>query len=237
MSTLLVTRPLDEAKPTAAKLEAQGYHVMVAPMLKVEPVSFEIPDESRSIIVTSKNGARMGLANIGNKERPIFAVGESTADEARKLGFTNITVGPGTARQLLPVLRECGVSETRKYTHLCGNILSYNICDVLSGEGIDAETTTTYQSRANRSFGVAIQEALDAGEIDTVLFYSPRTATIFEEVVADYGRSDWLSKLDALCLSTRVASNLLGPWRSKSYAVIPTEKAMFSMIGNPTENH
>ena len=63
MSTLLVTRPLEEAKPTAAKLEAMGYHVMMSPMLKVEPVSFEIPDESRSIIVTSKNGARMGLAN------------------------------------------------------------------------------------------------------------------------------------------------------------------------------
>lgn len=232
MSTILVTRPIDEATPTAEKLEAAGHRVVIAPMLRVEPISFEIPDDSRSIIVTSKNGARMGLTNIGNKERPIFAVGDKTAEEARKLGFTNVTVGPGTARQMVPLLLECGISETRKYTHLAGNALAYNICDVLKSEGIDAEITVTYQTRANRNLSVGVQEALDSGEIDTALFYSPRTATIFEEVVADYGRSDWLYSMDALCLSTRVADNLLGPWRNKAYAVIPTEKAMFSMIGD-----
>ncbi len=230
MKTILVTRPITEANVTAEKLEAAGNRVVIAPALQVEPVSFEIPDENRSIIITSQNGARMGLANIGNKTRPIFAVGDKTADEARKLGFTNITVGPGTARQMVPLLLECGVTETRKYTHLCGSTLAYNICDVLRGEGLDAETTVTYQTRANRNLSMGVQEALDEGEIDIALFYSPRTATIFEEVVADYGRSDWLHKIDALCLSTRVADNLLGPWRSKSYAVIPTEKALLSLI-------
>lgn len=235
MSTVLITRPIDEATPTAEKLEALGHRVVIAPMLKVEPVSFEIPDDGRSIIITSKNGARMGLVNIGNKGRPIFAVGEKTADEARKLGFTNVTVGPGTARQMIPMLLECGLAEKRKYTYLCGNNLSYNISDVLSGEGIDAENTVTYQTRGQRGLSMGVQEALDAGEVDIALFYSPRTATIFEEVVADYGRSDWLRKMDALCLSTRVAENLLGPWRSKEYAVIPTEKAMFSMLGRGDE--
>lgn len=230
MKTILVTRPITEANVTAEKLEAAGNRVVIAPALQVEPVSFEIPDENRSIIITSQNGARMGLANIGNKVRPIFAVGDKTADEARKLGFTNITVGPGTARQMVPMLLECGVTETRKYTHLCGSTLAYNICDVLQGEGLDAENTVTYQTRANRNLSMGVQEALDEGEIDVALFYSPRTATIFEEVVADYGRSDWLHKMDALCLSTRVAENLLGPWRSKSYAVIPTEKALLSLI-------
>lgn len=230
MSTILVTRPIDEATPTAEKLEALGHRVVIAPMLRVEPVSFEIPDDSRSIIVTSKNGARMGLVNIGNKARPIFAVGEKTADEARKLGFTNITVGPGTARKMVPMLLECGLSETRKYTHLCGNALAYNICEVLKGEGIDAENTITYQTQAIRSLSVGVQEALDSDEVEMALFYSPRTATIFEEVVAEYGRSDWLRKLNALCLSTRVAGNLLGPWKDIKYAIIPTEKAMFSML-------
>lgn len=231
MSTILVTRPIDEAMPTAEKLEAMGHRVVIAPAIQVEPVSFEIPGESRSIIVTSKNGARLGLVNVGNKDRPIFAVGDKTADEARKLGFTNVTVGPGTARQLVPLLLECGLTEKRKYTHLCGTTLSYNISDVLKSEGLDAENTVTYHTRAIGGLSAGVQEALDEGKIDTALFYSPRTATIFEETVADYGRSDWLRTIDALCLSTRVADNLLGPWRNKNYAVIPTEKAMFSLLG------
>lgn len=230
MSTLLVTRPINEATQTTAKLRALGHTVLVAPAIKVEPVSFEIPAENRSIIITSRNAARIGLANIGNKQRPIFAVGEQTAQEARELGFTNITVGPGTARKMIPTLLECGISDKRKYTHLCGNEVSYNIAAALAAEGLDATSTVTYQTLPTRSLGMEVQEALNAGQIDIALFYSPRTATIFEETVADYGRSDWLSRIDAFCLSTRVAENLLGPWRSKRYAIIPTEKAMFSML-------
>ncbi len=232
MSTVLITRPIDEATQTAKKLEAMGHRVVMAPVICVEPVSFELPEDNRSIIVTSKNGVRMGLANIGDKTRPIFAVGEKTADEARGQGFTNVTVGPGTARQLVPLLLECGFTEKRKYSYLCGTHISYNICDVLKNEGLDAENTVTYQTRAVRGLSVGVQEMLDEGGIDFALFYSPRTATIFEEVVADYGRSDWLRSLDAFCLSTRIADNLLGPWQNKKYAVIPTEKAMFSMLGS-----
>lgn len=230
MKTVLVTRPMDEATPTAEKLEAQGHRVIIAPMIQIDPVSFEIPDEDRSLIITSKNGARHGLANVGNKDRAIYAVGEETANEARKLGFTNITVGPGTARELVPILLEAGITHKRKYTHLAGNVISYNIADVLRGEDIDAEATTTYQSLPLRSYSAGVQEAMEEGEIDIALFYSPRTATTFEEAAAEYGRSDWLSKIDAVCLSTRVAQNLIGPWRSVNYAIIPTEKALFSLI-------
>lgn len=230
MKTVLVTRPMDEATPTAEKLETLGHRVIIAPMIQIDPVSFEIPDEDRSLIITSKNGARHGLANIGNKDQAIYAVGEETANEARKLGFTNITVGPGTARELVPILLEAGITHKRKYTHLAGNVISYNIADVLRGEDIDAEATTTYQSRPLRSYSAGVQEAMEEGEIDIALFYSPRTATTFEEAAAEYGRSDWLSKIDAVCLSTRVAQNLIGPWRSVNYAIIPTEKALFSLI-------
>ena len=231
MTNILVTRPIREATLTAKTLESMGHTVLIAPMLQIEPVSFELPEENRSLIITSRNAARFGLVNIGNKTRPIFAVGEQTAEEARTLGFTNVTVGPGTSREIVPLLLECGVSEKRKYSHLCGNNVSYDIAAVLRDEGLDAVQTVTYQTQPARGMSMDVREALDANEIDVALFYSPRTATTFEEVVADYGRSDWLRKMKAVCLSTRVADNLLGPWQSKEYAIIPTEKAVLSLLG------
>jgi len=230
MKTFLVTRPSTEAKVTGHKLEALGHSVLYAPMLNIAPVSFEIPDETRSIIVTSKNGARFGLANIGEKGRPIYAVGEQTAAVAREMGFTNITVGPGTARKLVPLLLECGETTKRDYVHLCGNEIAYNICDVLKDEGIDAVNTVTYQTTPNRSFSPAVMESMDMGEIDAVLFYSPRTATIFEEAISETGHHDWLPKLDAYCLSPRVSDELMGPWRTVQRAVMPTEKALFRLF-------
>jgi len=230
MKTFLITRPNTESKATANKLEMMGHRAVFAPMLNIDPISFEIPDETRSLIITSKNGARFGLANIGEKSRPIFAVGEQTAAVVRDMGFTNITVGPGTARKLVPLLLECGITQKRDYAHLCGNDVAYNICSVLKEEGIDATQVVTYQTTPNRSFSPAIEEAMDMGEIDAVLFYSPRTATIFEEAISETGHHDWLSKLDAYCLSPRVSDELIGPWRSVQYAILPTEKALFGLF-------
>lgn len=230
MSTFLITRPITEAEPTGAKLERMGFRAAYAPMLRVEPVSFEIPDEKRSLIITSKNGARFGLANIGNKGRPLFAVGEQTAAEARALGFTNITVGPGTARQLVPLLLECGLTQKREYAHLCGSVVSYNIASVLQDAGLDAVSTVTYQTVPNRVFSPSVQEEIDMGEIENVLFYSPRTATIFEEAISENDKHDWLPNLNAYCLSNRIADDLLGPWKTINAAVLPTEKALLSLL-------
>jgi uroporphyrinogen-III synthase len=230
MKTFLITRPNTEAKPTGDKLETMGHRVLYAPMLKIDPISFEIPHESRSLILTSKNGARFGLANIGDKDRAIFAVGEQTAAVARAMGFTNITVGPGTARKLVPLLLECGINQKREYAHLCGNEIAYNISAVLSDEGIDAVNTVTYQTLPNRSFNMAVEEAMNEGKVDSVLFYSPRTATIFEEAISETGHHDWLPQLDAYCLSPRVADELMGPWRSIKNAILPTEKALFGLF-------
>ncbi|MFC3052188.1 uroporphyrinogen-III synthase [Kordiimonas pumila] len=230
MSTFLMTRPADEARKSGQKLESLGHRVVYAPMIKIEQVSFELPDESRSLIITSKNGARYGLPNISNKGRPIFAVGDQTALEARALGFTNVTTGPGTARQLIPLLLECGISQKREYTHLCGNNIAYDIADVLRQEGLDANNTVTYQAVPNRVFSPSVQEEMEHGTIDGVLFYSPRTATIFEETVSESDCHHWLPKLDAYCFSNRVADELLGPWKTISSAVLPTEKALFSLF-------
>lgn len=231
MSTFLITRPKQEARKSGQLLEDMGHRVIYAPMIKIEQVSFEIPDDTRTLIITSKNGARFGLTNIGNKGRPIFTVGEETANEVKALGFTNVTVGPGTARKLIPVLLDsAGLEHKREFTHLCGNHVAYDIAGVLRNEGINAENTVTYQSLPNPVFSPSVQEEMEQGTIDGVLFYSPRTADIFEEAISEHGFYDWPKSLDAFCFSSRVASNLLGPWKTISSAVIPTEKALFSLL-------
>lgn len=230
MSTILVTRPQTEAGATAEKITALGHKAVISSVLRVEAESFEIPAEDRSIIVTSRNGVRLGLPNIEDKDRPIFAVGEQTANEAKKLGFTNVTVGPGTAKKLVSQLAD--TDKSQKYTHLCGRDLAFDVADALTGRGFDAESAVTYQTVSNQRLEKDVEDALNEGAIDVALFYSPRTATIFEETVAAYGRSDWLANMDAYCLSTRVVSNLLGPWKTKRYAVIPTEKAMLNLLGS-----
>ena len=230
MSSFLITRPKAEAGQTALKLENKGLRPVYAPMIRVMQVSFNIPDDTRSLVITSKNGARFGLATIENKLRPIYAVGEKTAEVARDMGFSNITVGPGTARGLLPLLLECGDSQKREYTHLSGTDISYDIAGALRDHDIHADNTVTYQAQPYRVLSPSVQEEMEMGEIHNVLFYSARTATTFEETISELGRHDWLPKMNAYCLSEKVAANLLGNWKSVHFATLPTENALFKLF-------
>lgn len=230
MRSFLITRPKFEAEQTGQKIEAKGHRAVYAPMIQVISVSFAIPDDARSLIITSKNGARFGLSTVGNKHRPIFAVGEETAAEAINMGFTNVTAGPGTARGLIPLLLECGISQKRDYTHLSGTDISYDIAGALRDQGLDANHTVTYQAQPHRVLSPSVQEEMEMGEIDNVLFYSPRTATTFEETISELGRHDWFSKMNAYCLSANIAANLLGPWKSVNHSTLPTENALFKLF-------
>ncbi|WP_374765111.1 uroporphyrinogen-III synthase [Yunchengibacter salinarum] len=229
--TVLVTRPRIEAETTAADLERRGCDALIAPMVEVQPASFELPEETRSLIVTSKNGARHGLSMIPQKGRPVYAVGQATADECKRLGFTNVSVGPGTAKGLIPVLSESGIKVKRQYTWLSGEDTAYDIAGVLQNQGIDAERLVTYRTRAAQGFPTDVTVALDQGDVDAVLFYSARAATIFEELVSELEKTWWLKKLDAITMSARVSDNLIGPWASIRHAVLPTELSLFKLLG------
>ncbi len=57
---ILVTRPHPEDEVTAAGLRARGFEVLLAPMLRFEPVAFDDDEEMRygAVIVTSANALR-----------------------------------------------------------------------------------------------------------------------------------------------------------------------------------
>ena len=57
---VLVTRPHPDDEATAAALRARGFEVLLAPMLRFEPVAFHDDADARygAVIVTSANALR-----------------------------------------------------------------------------------------------------------------------------------------------------------------------------------
>ena len=103
--SILVTRPHPDNEATAENLRARGHVVLLAPVLKFEPMAFR--DESEAgfgaIIVTSANAIRAvapQLRDLGLVELPLFAVGDHTASVARDIGFTDVIVAGGDAASL-----------------------------------------------------------------------------------------------------------------------------------------
>lgn len=230
MTTVLLTRPIDDAGTSKRRLELMGHEVLVAPMMRIMPVTFAVPDQTESLIVTSANAVRHGLRNLDDRNWTVYCVGEATAEAAKAEGFSKLVVGPGTARGLMPLLLDSSGSVKRKFTHMAGEEISYDIAGALRQNGFEAKATTVYQAAPSTSVPFDVEAALNAGVISHVLFYSPRTATIFEELVADQDKHEWLHRLSALCISTRVAEMLIGPWRTIKAGILPSEQAMFKHL-------
>ena len=101
---LLVTRPEPDAERTAAALRARGHIVLVAPLLRIEPVEpAEIgPGPFIALLVTSANAAPA----IAHHERfaqlralPVFAVGDRSAEAMGAAGFADVASARGDVRR------------------------------------------------------------------------------------------------------------------------------------------
>src|ERR1700716_4366021 len=102
---VLVTRPEPDNETTAAALRAKGFAVLLAPMLQFEPVAFHDDADARygAVIVSSANALRAIEADLAGSRLlslPLFAVGERSAEAARRAGFRDVTVAEGNAAAL-----------------------------------------------------------------------------------------------------------------------------------------
>ncbi len=101
--TILVTRPQPDNERTGASLRARGFDVLLAPMLRFEPVPLrqqQLGEDYAAVIVTSANALRAveaQLAGSGLLDLPLFAVGDRTAAAAREAGFGTVVSAGGDA--------------------------------------------------------------------------------------------------------------------------------------------
>src|SRR6516165_2264722 len=114
---VLVTRPSPDGDRTADALRARGFEVLLAPMLRFEPVPLPTdlgqevgvePDDEAdravgALIVTSANALRAVAPQLESsdwKKLPLFVVGAQTASAAREAGFTKVISADGDATDL-----------------------------------------------------------------------------------------------------------------------------------------
>lgn len=208
---LLVTRPEAEADAFRARLEALGQTVTVEPMLRIDilPIAPDALQGSAGIIATSRNGLR-ALADSpaieAARRLPLIAVGPGTAQLARDLGFTDITTGPGTGAELVPLIAERAAALDAPLTHIRGEEVAFDLRTALSRRGIALRELIAYRSVPADALGQNTQKLLANGKVDGVILMSPRTARIFARLIGAAGLEKAASGLVLLCLSKAVAA-------------------------------
>ncbi|WFU72756.1 uroporphyrinogen-III synthase [Bradyrhizobium sp. CB2312] len=238
--SILVTRPHPDNEATADNLRARGHAVLLAPVLKFEPVAFH--DESEAgygaIIVTSANAIRAvapQLRDLGLVELPLFAVGEHTAAVARETGFTNVIVAGGDAASLrdkvMQSAREKLLEAKSTLLYLAGADLSRDLGGELGAEGFSVVTQTTYRMAPVKILPREVCDGFAAQGIEAVLHYSRRSARAFLDAARDEGVEISALAIPQCCLSENVAAVLREAGASQVLvAATPDENALFDTL-------
>ena len=238
--SILVTRPHPENEATADNLRARGHVVLLAPVLKFEPVAFHDESEANysAIIVTSANAIRAvapQLQDLGLLKLPLFAVGEHTASAAGDAGFSEVMTAKGDAAALrdlvLASVKSKQLKKASPLLYLAGADLARDLAGELGEKGFTVVTHTTYRMIPASSLPQEICDAFVANRVEAVLHYSRRSARAFLNAARSGGVEISALALPQCCISTAVAAVLRDAGATQVTAAAGTdENALFEAL-------
>jgi uroporphyrinogen-III synthase len=233
---LLITRPEEDGSRLAERLAALGHEPVLLPLIEI--VYSDVPPLPlggvQALIATSRNALR-GLARNGvfgaAKRLPVYCVGEATAALADELGFRDIRIGEGTARDLAPLIARTARPDAGALLYLTGDHIAFDLAGVLSALRFTIRRIVLYRAVENPDSAPALAAYLSNAPAGVVLM-SPRTAEIFAGLLSTIDQSA-IRDVTCYCYSPAVAKPLEDfKGLHLLIAARPAEADLFSLIGS-----
>jgi uroporphyrinogen-III synthase len=233
---LLVMRPEPDCERTAALLRGRGHDVVVAPLLRIEPIADADFGQGplSGVIITSANAVRW----LGSHPRrpeivtlPLFAVGERSADAARAAGFSAVISADQDARSLARLIARRQPAGAPPLLYVAAQDRGGDLAGDLAALGVAVKTAVAYRAVKAEVLPDAAREALAAGALEGVLHFSRRTAEAYLDCCSNAGLLRRGLAPAHYCLSAPVAEPLVGAGAAHiRVAARPEEAALLDLL-------
>lgn len=228
----LVTRPGEDAVALAELLRARGLDVAFEPLLDIAmlPAVVDVAGV-QAILVTSANGARALAASTPERSLPVFTVGDASARAARALGFASVTSADGDVTALAGLVAATLTPDGGALLHAAGSVVAGDLGGDLARFGFEVRKLRLYDAHVATALSPATVALLKAGGVHLALFYSPRTAATFVDLVRRAGLENRMVTVRAYCLGEAVRGKLLAlPWRAIRVAGRPDQDTLLALL-------
>ncbi|WP_309085064.1 uroporphyrinogen-III synthase [Chelativorans sp.] len=235
MRRVLVTRPEPGASITAAKLLQLGFEPVVLPLTRIVALpltEWPPPRTFGAAAVTSANAIRHAPAGLLKElaHLPVYAVGETTGEVARKAGLRVAVSQAGDAEHLAQRIAEAAAPGTRILL-LCGRLRRDRLEQDLAGAGFGVVPLETYDTVKVPLAEGELHDAVSGAPIDAVLLYSAVAAELFANLATRGPVAPLLESANYFVISERVARVLPKAIAGRAHiAREPTEEAVLSML-------
>jgi uroporphyrinogen-III synthase len=238
---VLVTRPPHPGERTAKRLAEMGHEPIMlplsAPAHDADAAFAALANSDGPISVTSAEAIRVLTERPADLaphlSRPLYAVGDATADEARAAGFTDVTASTGDGADLAERIAQLDIARSDKTNllYLAGFPRAETFETRAADLGLTVTTVDCYRMRRLEIPDQLLRELFSAHEPDAILFYSRRTAEDFFALKEISANLDALIGVRLLCLSQAIADAI--PVTLQGQSAIPDspdETALLSLL-------
>lgn len=215
---LLALRPEPGLAATLEKGAALGLAITGCALSEIRAVAWDCPDPSRydGLLVGSANALLHGGPQLAAlRGKPVYAVGEATAEAARAAGFAVAMVGSGGLQGVLDAIPAP--------LHLL-RVAGEEHVPLTPPEGVSFDTVIAY-----RSVTLPLDPAaalLASGEA-LVLLHSAATARHFATECDRLGLER--ARITLAALGPRIAAAAGGAWAAVHTAATPDEAALLAL--------
>jgi uroporphyrinogen-III synthase len=219
----LITRPTGLAQRTARRLQAYGWGSLIAPMVSIVPTEASSPampppvhasvhasappyaPPYQAVLITSQHGLQQWAMRDPDRGTPMLCVGGASAALARSLGYQRVEAAAGDANSLASLVIARMTPQGGRLLHPTGRGFRAQDWSRLRAHGFVVDQPRLYRQQPITELPAEVIAALRGGTLTAVLFYAPRSATIYAQLVMKAGLTGAHHGLIALCLSDAVA--------------------------------
>jgi uroporphyrinogen-III synthase len=225
---VLVTRSRDDAERTAEKLAARGHEACLAPVTRIVPTGDPAPSGSYDALIVTSAHAEEALTCL-DRSKPVFAVGERSAEPVRAAGFASVTVAEGDAVSLSRLIRGA-LAPGLTLLHVTARHHKEEPAASLRAAGFTVLQWEAYEAQAAETLPESAVDALRTGQIAAALHYSRRSAELVIRLAGEAGLASSLLAVPHLCLSADVAAPLRSAGATTFVAGDPSEEALLELL-------
>ncbi len=238
---VLVTRPPHPGERTARRLAEMGHEPIMlplsAPAHDPDAAFAALANSDGPISVTSAEAIRVLTERPDDLapylSRPLFAVGDATAEEARTAGFTDVTASSGDGADLADRIAQLDLVRlgATNILYLAGSPRAETFEARAAELHLTVTTVECYRMRRLDIPDQLLRELFSAHEPDAILFYSRRTAEDFFALKEISANLDALIGVRLFCLSQAIADAIPVTLQGQSATPdSPDEAALLSLL-------
>ena len=227
--TILLTRPYNLALNSRNKIKSLGIESIIMPLIKINYLNKNIIDNGYEyIIVTSQNAVLSFKKNSWMQDRAILTVGNATKKLLLNLDCKNITLCERDVSSLINLICK-KVDIASNILYVCGDHLSCDLDKELKNHGYtNVVSQIVYESQAINS--LTENQVININkDVETIMFYSSRTAKIFFNLFQKHNFS--MNNKIAICISKNCAGYISClKWKDIKIADYPSENSMMELL-------